>query len=94
MIAAGLLLTAFAAQAQTQPGAELRTLEDMARAMRDAMEAFGESIAPWAEQLGRLLDDPGAYESPELLPNGDILIRRKADAPPLKQPDAAPGLDL
>jgi len=88
-----ILTLAFAAPASAQgsqpPAAP--PLEDMARAMREALEAFSEQIAPWAEQLGRLLDDPGAYQAPELLPNGDIIIRRKPDAPPR---DPAPGLDL
>jgi hypothetical protein len=29
-----------------------------------------------------MIDDLSAYEMPERLPNGDILIRRRADAPP------------
>ncbi len=76
---------------------ELRMLDELTRAMRDAMQAYGEKIASWVEQLGRLLDDPDAYEAPTMLPNGDILIRRKPGAPPPKRPDAendAGGLDL
>ncbi|HHC29509.1 MAG TPA: AAA+ family ATPase [Rhodobacterales bacterium] len=37
------------------------------------------------EQLGGWLDDLSAYEPPERLPNGDIIIRRKA---PLPDPEA------
>jgi len=85
------------AQGQAAPRAlppDMQTLEDMARAMREALEAFGGTLAPWAEQLGALIEEPGAYEPPVRLPNGDILIRRKPDAPPLTPRDAQPGLDL
>ena len=42
-----------------------------------------EEYRPAMEELSRLMDDIGNYEMPpERLPNGDILIRRKADAPP------------
>lgn len=33
------------------------------------------------EQLGGWLDDLSAYEPPERLPNGDIIIRRKTPLP-------------
>lgn len=93
-----MLIAAPAAHAQTPQPPDEPTLEDMARAMREALDAFSGKVAPWAEHLGRLLGDPDAYAAPELLPNGDILIRRKPDAPPLDRPETgpgtAPGLDL
>lgn len=92
------LALASPALAQGTPGhsapPDMQTLEGMARAMREALEAFGGTLAPWAEQLGRLIEEPGAYEAPVRLPNGDILIRRKPDAPPLAPNETAPGLDL
>ena len=39
-----------------------------------------------ADRLGELVDDIDAYEAPEIMPNGDIIIRRKPDADP--HPDA------
>lgn len=93
VIALALVLAAPAFAQGSRPPAG-QSLDDMARAMREALEALGGQIAPWAEQLGRLLDDPGAYEAPVLMPNGDILIRRKPDAPPPAPREAAPGVDL
>ncbi len=48
-------------------------LEGMLEEMRPAAEDWARG---WAE-LVSLLGDYSAYELPEILPNGDILIRRK-----------------
>lgn len=49
------------------------------------MESMGNALgdlAPMARELASLVDDLQYYDLPERLENGDILIRRKADAPP------------
>lgn len=62
---------------------ELRELGALAeRLLRD----FGERLAPMGERLRELVDDLDSYEAPEMLPNGDIIIRRKPDAPELPDP--------
>lgn len=54
-------------------------LEGFARDMGGLMEEY----RPVFEELSKVMDDIGNYQMPpERLPNGDILIRRKADAPP------------
>ncbi len=53
-------------------------IDEMTRDMGDAMAL----MAPAMGDLARLVDDIEHYEMPERLENGDILIRRKADAPP------------
>ena len=40
------------------------------------------SVGPVFQDIGKLMDDVGNYQAPERLENGDILIRRRADAPP------------
>ncbi|UXU74473.1 MULTISPECIES: hypothetical protein [unclassified Paracoccus (in: a-proteobacteria)] len=40
------------------------------------------SFQPVLDELGQLMDDVGNYQAPERLENGDILIRRRPDAPP------------
>lgn len=54
-----------------------RLLEDMGptldQALEEAMKFFGAFEG---------IDDPRYYEFPEILPNGDIVIRRRPDAPP------------
>lgn len=53
-------------------------IEDMTGEMGAALAL----LAPAMGDLARLVDDIGNYELPERLENGDILIRRRADAPP------------
>jgi hypothetical protein len=48
---------------------------------RDLGETLG-SVGPVFQDIGKLMDDVGNYQAPERLENGDILIRRRADAPP------------
>lgn len=48
---------------------------------RDLGDTFG-SVAPVLEDIGKLMDDVRNYHAPERLENGDILIRRRTDAPP------------
>lgn len=67
---------------------ELRELGDLAQEM---LRRFAERMQPLAERLGALIDDLDAYAAPEVLPNGDIIIRRKPDAPP--RPESAPDID-
>lgn len=63
--------------------------------MGKALEQLGPTVAPALERLMALVDDMTNYQMPEMLENGDILIRRKPDAPPVEPPaDAAPGVDL
>jgi hypothetical protein len=70
--------------------------EEMAPAldeMAQALEQFGPAVAPALQSLMALVDDMTNYEMPEMLENGDILIRRKPDAPPV-EPPADPGVAL
>lgn len=95
--AASLPLTAPLLHAQeTAPTAEMAWIEwgmslfgdtvmqEVAPAIGDMKalaEQFGPAIAPSVEKLLALVDDMTNYELPEIQENGDILIRRKPDAP-------------
>lgn len=70
---------------------ELRgTMEMMGPALAEFMREIGPAFTALLEQV----DDLRNYQAPELLPNGDIIIRRKPDAP-LWVPEAAPdGIEL
>ncbi|MEY4982073.1 MAG: hypothetical protein RIR62_339 [Pseudomonadota bacterium] len=61
--------------------------------MRALAEQFGPAIAPAIERMMALVDDMTHYELPVMLDNGDILIRRKPDAP-VVEPPADPGVNL
>ncbi|MDP5348777.1 MAG: hypothetical protein NWQ32_10345 [Paracoccaceae bacterium] len=64
----------------------LEDLRDLMVEMGPAMQQFMRDMGPaMADLLGRI-DDLSAYEAPELLPNGDILIRRKPESGPLPPP--------
>jgi hypothetical protein len=56
-------------------------MEDMRPMLEDARPFFEEEMLPFLESLGSLIDDMSAYEMPERLPNGDIIIRRSPDRP-------------
>lgn len=60
-------------------------LDQMGRDLSDGVREF----APMARDLAAQVDDLRNYEAPKRLANGDILIRRKAGAPP-PRPSAPP----
>jgi hypothetical protein len=66
-------------------------LDEVEPAMRDMVDA----LEDWNIE-GLSIDDLSNYHAPEVLPNGDILIRRKepleAPAPPLR--GEGPEIDL
>ncbi|WP_425092043.1 AAA+ family ATPase [Tropicimonas sp. S265A] len=49
---------------------------------RRLMQEFAGELAPLFLQLEALVDEITAYQAPEVLDNGDIIIRRRPDAPP------------
>lgn len=59
-------------------------MEEMGPALRD-FEELTEDARPLLDrlqaELGGVIGDLDVYEAPEILPNGDILIRRKAPLP-------------
>ena len=62
----------------------LNDLQGLAEDMGPAMRQFVDEMGPaFAELLGQI-DDLSNYHAPEILPNGDIIIRRKT---PLEQDD-------
>lgn len=68
----------------------LREMEPAIEELEGLTEQFGPAIRDFAQQMGPALgemmeriDDWSLYDAPEIMPNGDIIIRRKTDAPPL-----------
>ncbi|MCR8550683.1 hypothetical protein M4578_22900 [Salipiger sp. P9] len=69
----------------------LRELEDLAQEMEPALRSFGEEMGPALRDLMGQVKDWSNYHPPEMLPNGDIIIRRKqTEEAPLPRP--LPGL--
>lgn len=70
-------------------------LAPLAENFKDLFEDFAKDMLPLMEQLSDKMSDLHTYEAPEVLPNGDILIRRKPksedapDAEPKANPDGS-----
>ena len=89
---AGLLPAATHADS-TLPDA-LKELERQAEDLlgpdaRDAVESLLPMIETLMERLPIVIDNLPAYEVPEIMPNGDIIIRRKRKLPRI-DPEAPP----
>lgn len=72
---------------EVEPG--LQELRDLAKEFGPAMQGFLSEMGP---SLGKLLEevqDWSAYHPPEILPNGDIILRRKEDRRPETTPDGS-----
>ncbi|WP_284376558.1 hypothetical protein [Amylibacter marinus] len=60
-------------------------MEEFSEQTQPMLEEFMDDLAPKLEQFQELISDWSLYEAPEVLPNGDIIIRRKS-APLGKEP--------
>lgn len=79
----------------------LRELEGMARDMEPALRSFRDEMGPALVQLMEKVEDWSKYDPPEMLPNGDIILRRKApfapepeDDPPLRDVPRGEGPEI
>jgi hypothetical protein len=71
-------------------------LDEMGRALKELEPALRE-MGPALRELVDLMGDVRNYDAPRRLPNGDILILRKPDAPPpplATLPDTPPEIEL
>lgn len=59
-----------------------------------ALQSFMEEMGPQLRDVLTQVEDWSVYEAPEVLENGDIIIRRKSDAPALPTLPPAPQVDL
>ncbi|MCF6443907.1 hypothetical protein [Nereida sp. MMG025] len=62
-------------------------LKQFAEDMEPNLQALAERMGPALQQLSDKIDDMNNYEAPEVMPNGDIIIRRKPDAPERVSPE-------
>ena len=68
----------------------LRGLEDLADDLEPALRQFAQEMGPALHGLLEEVEDWSLYDPPVILPNGDILLKRKPDSP---SPDALPAPD-
>ena len=80
LLITALLLATSPAFGQSEQESEGRDL--MGEALKLFMRGLIEEMGPALEEMEGFLDNLDAYHPPEVLPNGDIIIRRKnRDAP-------------
>lgn len=70
----------------------LDELEGMAQEIKPGLQALADEMGPALAQIIARIDDLRYYDAPVILDNGDILIRRRAEAPPYAPtgPEAEP----
>ena len=62
-------------------------LDDALRKMMDDLKPTLDETLKMMESFGAM-GDPRHYHLPEVLPNGDIIMRRREDAPAYEAPEA------
>ena len=72
----------------------IEDLKGMGEEMSDKMAEWGTQMGPALADLMTRIDDMRNYDAPEILPNGDIIIRRKPDAPVYEMDPEAGAIDL
>jgi hypothetical protein len=78
LIAMTYTLLASPAQSEPKDWEELRkNLEKLSEDTQQFFESWVDDLGPLLNSLQDKIDDLGQYELPEVLPNGDIIIRRK-----------------
>ena len=88
MMERGLRLFMEGLQEEMEPA--LRDLEDLSRDAQPFLERLQSEFGMALRDLGGL----SAYEAPEFLPNGDIIIRRKQALPDGVEPNPDGSIDL
>ncbi len=67
----------------------------LAEEMGPALRQFADEMGPKLTDLLSEIEDWSVYQPPEVLPNGDIIIRRKPDLVPQDTPtEPAPQIEL
>ena len=71
----------------------LDEFEGMADELEPALDMLASELGPALMKIMETIDSVRYYEAPEILPNGDIIIRRSEDAPPYIAPEPEIGED-
>ncbi|MFZ3581015.1 hypothetical protein ACOI1H_02435 [Loktanella sp. DJP18] len=72
----------------------LRDLQDFADQVGPRMRELTDQMGPALADILALIDDIKNYSAPELLPNGDIIIRRTPEAPTYVPPEPGQEIEL
>ena len=69
-------------------------LRGLAEEVAPTLRELSDELGPRLGEILTMIDDLGNYQRPEILPNGDIIMRRKPDAPDLTAPAETGEIDL
>ncbi len=75
----------------------MEDLQGLADDMGPALQQFADEMGPKLSELMSEIEDWSVYQPPEVLPNGDIIIRRKHEhpmTPPETPTEPAPQIEL
>lgn len=72
----------------------IEEFEGLADQMAPAFKMFADEMGPKLAEILDQVEDWTAYQAPEMLPNGDIIIRRKPDHPRVTPEPTTPQIDL
>lgn len=78
-------LCALSSPAQSQEGDGQEGIDLMGEALRLFMQGLMQEMEPALEEMEGFFQELDAYHPPEVLPNGDIIIRRKQRPEPLPE---------
>ena len=91
LAAAALIAMSPTARAEDLDWSEFeKFLEQFSEESRTFLQKWMTEMTPMLESLREKIDDLSNYEAPEVMPNGDIIIRRKPDAPDRPAPETEP----
>lgn len=65
----------------------LKELEGMAKDIEPSLRTFVQEMGPALRDMFDQVEDWSTYHPPEMLPNGDIIIRRKTPQEMLDEPE-------
>jgi len=86
LIEQGALLFFRGVMSEMEPAIE--DFKGIADELAPALRLVFEDMGPALIELMQQIDDIEYYQTPEILPNGDIILRRREDAPDYAPPDA------
>jgi hypothetical protein len=72
-----------------EAGPVMKDLQELAERLGPQLRSFAQEMGPALADILRDIDDLSVYERPQILPNGDIIIRRKPSEKAV--PDMSPG---
>ena len=72
----------------------MQEFQNLMEGFGPAMQSFMVELGPRLDELLEIIDDIENYGQPEMLPNGNIIMRRNPDAPSVTLPQTEGEIEL